>query len=1032
MKIAVLLSFILTLPLAGASNAAAPLRFEPNLGQAAPAARFVARGGGYTMLLSAKEAVFLSPAGAVHMKLTGATANAVARPIGRLPSVTNYYLGSDPQSWHPGVPNYERVQFDDVYPGIDLVYYAVQQRLEYDFVVHPGADPDRIRMAWTGVDSMRIDPAGDLVLLAHGHELRQRQPVVYQELDGHRVQIAGRYRIGKHGEVLLALAAYDRRSPLIVDPVLVYSTYLGGYTEDSANAIAVDSSGDAFITGSTEGGFPILNPEQPAVGGASDAFVTELSPTGTLVYSTYLGGLNSDSGAGIAVDSTGVYVTGYTSGGFPLLNAAQPNFSGTPVDDTNAFVTKLGPTGALLYSTYLGGPNTTANGIAIDTANAAYVTGQTTGSFPVLNAEQSTYGGGLNDAFVAKLDVDGAFVYATYLGGPNSDYATGIAVDSTGAAYVAGSTAGAFPVVNAQQPIFGGGGLDVFVAKLGPSGTLVYATYVGGATADYAGGIAVDSSGDAYITGQTFGDFPVVNAQQPTYGANGETSAFVTEINPSGSALLYSTYLGLTAQNGGAAIAVDSTGAAYVTGNTGSGFPVLNAEQPVAGTGASNAFVTKFTPSGAISYSTYLGGSIQDGGLGIAVDALGSAYITGYTSGAFPVLNAEQPAYGGGFAGGFVTKLSASGVPAFYLNVASSHSGNFAQGHANATYTVTVMNAATSTVATSGIITVTDILPPDLTLVSMTGSGWNCSSNICSRTDALGPGGSYPPITVTVDVSGTSNVSIVNTVNAAASDTAATAADPTNVTLAPPFGSFDTPAISPSNVSGSVAFTGWALSSATISSVDIWREPNPGEGPNLLYLGTAALIDGARPDVQLLYPNYPGSASAGWGYLILTNELPANNGNVGVGNGTYNIHAIAHDFAGDSTDLGTKTIVVDNQDATVPFGAIDTPVQGGIASGASYVNFGWALTPPPKNIPTDGSTIWVYIDNLPVGRPVYNNYRVDIATLFPGYANSPGAVGYYYIDTTQLANGLHTIAWVVTDNLGAATGIGSRFFMVMN
>jgi hypothetical protein len=244
----------------------------------------------------------------------------------------------------------------------------------------------------------------------------------------------------------------------------------------------------------------------------------------------------------------------------------------------------------------------------------------------------------------------------------------------------------------------------------------------------------------------------------------------------------------------------------------------------------------------------------------------------------------------------------------------------------------------------------------------------------------------------------------------------------------PPFGSFDTPVSSSSDVNGSVGFTGWALSSAGISSVGIWRESPSG----LLFIGTASLVAGARPDVQSIYPSYPGSNSAGWGYLLLTNELPSNDGSSGVGNGTYNIHAIAQDFAGNSTDLGVKTIVVDNRDALTPFGAIDTPAQGGTVSGSNYVNFGWALTPPGKMIPLDGSTIWVYIDGKPVGHPVYNNYRVDIATLFPGYANSQGAVGYYYIDTTKLSNGRHSIAWSVTDSAGETGGIGSRFFTVQN
>jgi hypothetical protein len=232
-----------------------------------------------------------------------------------------------------------------------------------------------------------------------------------------------------------------------------------------------------------------------------------------------------------------------------------------------------------------------------------------------------------------------------------------------------------------------------------------------------------------------------------------------------------------------------------------------------------------------------------------------------------------------------------------------------------------------------------------------------------------------------------------------------------------------------------VGFTGWALSLSGISSVGIYRDPNPGEATQsngLVYIGTASSITGSRPDVAAEYPNYPENTSAGWGFLILTNELPSNSGSTGVGNGTYNIHALALDFGGNTKVLGTKTIVVDNKNATAPFGAIDTPAQGGTVSGTAYVNFGWALTPQPKSIPTNGSTIVVYIDGKPMGHPVYNNPRSDIETLFPGYVNTDGAVGYLKINTTTLTNGLHSISWGVTDSAGQKSGIGSRFFIVQN
>ena len=337
--------------------------------------------------------------------------------------------------------------------------------------------------------------------------------------------------------------------------------------------------------------------------------------------------------------------------------------------------------------------------------------------------------------------------------------------------------------------------------------------------------------------------------------------------------------------------------------------------------------------------------------------------------------------------------------------------------------------------AVSGQVTFGAVAGPALSGVTITFSGSQSGITITNSSGAyslsVAMGSS---ITITPSLSGyTFSPSSLTFTNLTGGQTANFTATAVGLP-APPFGSFDTPAGASSSGNGSLGFTGWALSSAGISSVDIWREANPGEAAagTLLYIGTAASIAGARPDIQAMYPSYPGAASAGWGFLMLTNELPSNSGFSGLGNGAYRIHALAHDLAAHTTDLGVKTLVVDNRDALTPFGGIDTPAQGGVASGSAYVDFGWALTPPGKTIPTNGSTIWVYIDNQPVGHPVYNNYRIDIATLFPGYANSAGAVGYFYIDTTKLTNGLHTIFWTVTDSSGAAGGIGSRFFTVNN
>src|SRR5258708_7956504 len=426
-------------------SAISPLRFEPNLGQAGPEVRYIARGSGYMLLLGGRGAVTGLPSDSpstatVRMKLVGAASTSASQPENLLPSVSNYYIGDDPKQWHPNVPNYERVKFDQVYPGIDLVYYGNKQRLEYDFVVRPGAEPNQIRLAYSGADSMELDSNGDLILNVQGKELRQRRPLVYQEIGGKRVEVAGGYQLTKGtGEVRFAIARYDHAKPLIVDPVLVYSTYLGGAGNDYGTAIAVDSTGAAYVTGYASGGFPTLNAAQNTYGGSQDAFAAKLSPTGALVYSTYLGGNGTDYGYGIGVDSAGAaYVSGYTSGGFPTLNAAQNTFGGGPND---AFAVKLSPTGALVYSTYLGGAgDDVGTGIAVAGNGTAYVTGATTGSFPTLTASQNTFGGGTAHAFVLKLNPTSALFYSTYLGGTGADIAFEIALHSMGAIYVTGFT----------------------------------------------------------------------------------------------------------------------------------------------------------------------------------------------------------------------------------------------------------------------------------------------------------------------------------------------------------------------------------------------------------------------------------------------------------------------------------------------------------------------------------------------------------------------------------------------------------------
>jgi murein DD-endopeptidase MepM/ murein hydrolase activator NlpD len=513
-------------------------------------------------------------------------------------------------------------------------------------------------------------------------ELKMHKPLVYQEVAGVRKKVAAAYVLNSGSEVSalnsqlptsnstsvgFQVASYDLTKPLVIDPVFVYSTYLGGNDTEDGYAIAVDSSGNAYITGWTQStDFATANALQATHGGGfQDAFVTKLNANGSaIVYSTYLGGSDSDSGFRIAVDSSGnAYITGSTgSTNFPTANALQATYGG----NADAFVTKLNTSGsALVYSTYLGGNNADIGfAIAVDSPGNTYITGATLSTnFPTVNALQTTSNGEY-DAFVTKLNTSGsALVYSTYLGGNSEEHAIGIAVDSSGNAYVTGFTGSTnFPTANAFQATFGGDMHDAFVTKLNTSGSaLVYSTYLGGNNADIGLAIAVDSSGNAHITGHSAStNFPTANALQPTL--TGSLDAFVTKLNANGSALVYSTYLGGSGAQIGLGIATDSSGNTYIAGETSSNnFPTASPLQAALGGGdGQDAFVTKLNANGSVFvYSTYLGGPGFDSGRAIAVDSSGNAYITGVTQSTnFPTANALQATLKGDY-DVFVTKIEA-------------------------------------------------------------------------------------------------------------------------------------------------------------------------------------------------------------------------------------------------------------------------------------------------------------------------------------------------------------------------------------
>jgi uncharacterized repeat protein (TIGR01451 family) len=716
------------------------------------------------------------------MRLVGASPNADARGVEKLPGKANYLIGNDPSRWRTGIPTYARVHYRNVYAGVDLVYYGNQRQLEHDFVVAPGADPKQIRLAVEGAERVELEAEGDAVLRAGDGEVRLRAPLAYQEVAGERRRVAASYvlhegnpqsaiRNPKSEELAFELGAYDPALPLVIDPVLVYSTYLGGGNIEEGTHIAVDASGAAYVVGQTySNDFPTAaGAAQGAPGGASDILVTKLNAAGTaLVYSTYLGGSGDDRGAGIAVDPSGdAYIASSTnSTNFPTLNPLQ----GSKGAGFDLSITKLNSSGsALIYSTYLGGNGDdyagASNAMAIDAALNVYVAGSTSSTdLATGGAAQSSYGGGVSDGFAAKLNSAGSsLIYRTYLGGGGQDRAQGVAVDSSGNAYVTGltdslnfpATAGAF------QSSPGGGGLtDAFVVKLDPAGSSrVYSTYLGGGGQDEGYGIAVDSSGNAYVCGFAGANFPTTAGALQTANAGGP-DAFMTKLDAAGSSLLYSTYVGGAGDDRAWGLALDASGNAYIAGYT-SSQSFLPSPFRGFGGGAYDAFVAELNAGASgIVFSSYLGGSGDDQARGIALDSANSIYITGWTASpdfptAFPV-----QAYGGS-RDAFVAKI---GVAADLALSMAAPATTPPTSHFNYTLTVTNNGPLPATA-----VTLSDPLPAGVTLVSAAASQGSCSGT-APVTCGLGALGSGASATVTLAVNPTGPGQVSNTAGVTAAE----------------------------------------------------------------------------------------------------------------------------------------------------------------------------------------------------------------------------------------------------------------------
>jgi len=652
--------------------------FELNEGQTDGQVKFLYRGNQYTLFLTS-DGVVLKPSlsgqraesqntspidSVIRMKFVRANDRVVVSGLEELPTRINYLLGSDSARWHTGLKTFAKVGYKGIYPGIDLVYYRNSSDFEYDFILHPNADSNLIRMSVTGAESVRVTGEGDLVLESGSGIVLCHRPGAYQLSGKRREAIDGRYVLLSGSTVGFKFAKYDHDKALFVDPVVTYSTYLGGLSSDAGWGVAVDSLGQAYVTGWTGSpDFPITNnafQKSCVLCVAGHAFVSKLSADGsTLLYSTYIGGSNADRAIQIAVGGSGeAFITGTTSSSdFPVTQGAfQTSCRGNPCSG-DAFISKLSSDGTtLVYSTYLGGSGSdNAYGLALGSDGSAVIVGLSNSSdFPCVPI------GGAG-GFISKLDPTGTtLTYSTCLGLVSS---TAVAVDLSGNAYVTGSSGlGMVTTPGVLQPTFGGGSGDAFVTKLDSSGSILYSTFLGGSGSDVGYGVAVDGAGNAYIAGITNSlDFPVRNWFQATCDSctSSSSDTFLAKVSPTGSALVYSTYLGGSEDDVARAVTLDSSGNVYLAGNTQSAdFPVITPVQlanhggsgPINGYG-NDVFVSQFDPNGTLIFSSFLGGTDDDFALGLAADTSGNVYVAGYTESLdFPTTRGSLQSWYGGSA----------------------------------------------------------------------------------------------------------------------------------------------------------------------------------------------------------------------------------------------------------------------------------------------------------------------------------------------------------------------------------------------
>ena len=756
-----------------------PLTFEANQGQSDSQVKFVSRGKGYTaflttggMVLSLRPAPLASPqpspsadhqkGTALQFRLLGANKNPIAVGEDPQPGIVNYFIGNNPAQWHTKVPTYAQVRYKNVYPGIDLIYYGNHRQLEYDFAVSPGADPSVIRFEIQGASQVALDGEGNLVLSTEGGELHFQSPIVYQESNGRRVAVNGGYAMKDSTHIGFQVANYDSTKPLVIDPVLVYATYLGGSGTDVATGIAVDGSGSVYVTGYTDSAnFPLATPNSLPPN-KNDVFVAKLDASGlNLVYADYIGGNSNDFGLGLVLDSSNnVYITGSTtSNNFPTLHAFQAQQPGP----YSGFLTKVSADGSsLLYSTYLGG-NTfdQPTSVAIDSLAHVYVAGYTLSqNFPVANAYQPTVsanqGGLFGDyGFLTKFTPDGSsLVYSTYLAGNSNvvqdcgspcwpspyNIISALAVDVNGSAYVTGTTnTYNFPVTpgsyltsntTAQDASIG------FVSKFSSAGNLDYSTYFYGSGGDPVGisGIAVDGSGSAYITGvaESDGTFPVTSTSicdPGTYGF-GCSYAFVTKFDSAASTLLYSTFLGPNNFASPQAIALDANNDAYILANTRSAaFGTTNGIEPYSN--GLDILLVEIDPAATTELlATYLGGSGDDEAAGMALDTNGNVYIAGSTDSTdFPTTPGAFQTVSGGNTDAFIAKIATASAPSVSLSPNSLQYASLSIGSTSQPQTILFRNMGSAPLTISSITVSGDFAESDNCGNSLSAAG-SCTLSV--------------------------------------------------------------------------------------------------------------------------------------------------------------------------------------------------------------------------------------------------------------------------------------------------------------